>query len=604
MASSELICTFASLPRTTRGQSIVLGGDPKGENFLYCNGNNVYIKDINDPAKCDVYSEHAAPTTLAKYSPSRFYIASGDSSGKVRIWDTVNKEHILKNEYHVLGAAVKDVAWAPDSTKLAVVGDGREFYAKCITADSGNTVGDLSGHNKSVNSVAYRPTRPFRLVTASEDMRTQFYEGPPFKYKEQHMEHTNFVNCVRYHPQGDVYITGGADGKALIYDGKTSEYLDSLGGEKAHQGGIYSLDFSPDGSEVLTVSGDKTAKIWNLQSKQQVVEFTLGKDINDMQVGCLWQGKNIISVSLSGYINFLDRENPSSPKRIQKGHNKAITAMTLNEERTRCYTGASDGQIYGWDVKTGICEIINGNGHTNQVSDMTVAGDLLISIGMDDTVRFTSMSQNEYDSNACKLPSQPNAVAALPSGVAVITCINHLAVVDRGNLMFQQEVKFGPCCVDIHPGGTTVAFGAKGDVHIFELGGTSLKGVKRIEMPDDVTGVKFSPDGAYLVATTGSRRFTRLMNVANDYEEVYKTTKQTGRLFTVAWSPDSQHFATGSLDGSIVVWCLDPKFDKSVKLVIKDAHKKAYVQSLAWLSENVLVSASNDSCVKQWKVKL
>ena len=31
--------TFASLPRTERGQPIVLGNDPKGENLLYCHGN-------------------------------------------------------------------------------------------------------------------------------------------------------------------------------------------------------------------------------------------------------------------------------------------------------------------------------------------------------------------------------------------------------------------------------------------------------------------------------------------------------------------------------------------------------------------------------------
>jgi len=38
--------TFATLPRTTRGISIVLGGDPKGKNFLYTNGNSVVIRDI------------------------------------------------------------------------------------------------------------------------------------------------------------------------------------------------------------------------------------------------------------------------------------------------------------------------------------------------------------------------------------------------------------------------------------------------------------------------------------------------------------------------------------------------------------------------------
>lgn len=38
---------YASLPRTSRGQPIVLGGDPKGKNFLYCNGNSVIIRNID-----------------------------------------------------------------------------------------------------------------------------------------------------------------------------------------------------------------------------------------------------------------------------------------------------------------------------------------------------------------------------------------------------------------------------------------------------------------------------------------------------------------------------------------------------------------------------
>lgn len=41
---SEFI--YATLPRTQRGQPIVLGGDPKGINFLYANGNSVIIRNI------------------------------------------------------------------------------------------------------------------------------------------------------------------------------------------------------------------------------------------------------------------------------------------------------------------------------------------------------------------------------------------------------------------------------------------------------------------------------------------------------------------------------------------------------------------------------
>ena len=33
---------------------------------------------------------------------------------------------------------------------------------------------------------------------------------------------------------------------------------------------FFQVAFSPDGKEVLTVSGDKTAKIWNLASRQLV----------------------------------------------------------------------------------------------------------------------------------------------------------------------------------------------------------------------------------------------------------------------------------------------------------------------------------------------
>ena len=47
-------------------------------------------------------------------------------------------------------------------------------------------------------------------------------------------------------------------------------------------------------------------------------EFVMGKDVQDMQLGCLWSRDNIMTVSLSGYINYLDRNNPSQPWKILK----------------------------------------------------------------------------------------------------------------------------------------------------------------------------------------------------------------------------------------------------------------------------------------------
>ena len=38
--------TYATLPNTVRGMPIVLGADPKGKNFLYTNGKDVVIRDV------------------------------------------------------------------------------------------------------------------------------------------------------------------------------------------------------------------------------------------------------------------------------------------------------------------------------------------------------------------------------------------------------------------------------------------------------------------------------------------------------------------------------------------------------------------------------
>ena len=107
--------TFATLPRTERGKPLVLSADPKGKNFLYANGNSVIIRDLAKPEIADVYTEHSCPVIVAKYSPSGFYIASADQSGKIRIWDTVNIEHILKNEYQPISGPIYDLSWSADS---------------------------------------------------------------------------------------------------------------------------------------------------------------------------------------------------------------------------------------------------------------------------------------------------------------------------------------------------------------------------------------------------------------------------------------------------------------------------------------------------------
>ncbi|XP_075714239.1 WD repeat-containing protein 1 [Rhinoderma darwinii] len=603
--SYEIKNVFASLPQMERGVAKVLGGDPKGNNFVYTNGKCVIIRNIENPAIADVYTEHAHQVVVAKYAPSGFYIASGDITGKLRIWDTTQKEHLLKYEYQPFVGKIKDIAWTEDSKRIAAVGEGREMFGAVFLWDTGSSVGEITGHNKVINSVDIKQTRPYRLVTGSDDNCSAFFEGPPFKFKFTISDHSRFVNCVRFTPDGNRFATASADGQIFLYDGKTAEKICSLGNEKAHDGGIYAISWSADGTQLLSASGDKTAKIWDVAANSAVTTFGLGTDTLDQQLGCLWQKDYLLSVSLSGYINYLDKNNPNRPIRVVKGHSKSIQCMTVhkNDGRSTIYTGSHDGHINYLDAETGENDTFSGKGHTNQVSSMAIdRSNQLVTCSMDDTVRFTNVTDQAYSpQNAVKLDVQPKSIAVGTGGYAVTVCIGQIVLLkDKKKVSVIDSLEYEPETVAIHPDSGEVAVGgADGNIHLYSIQGNSLKDEgKSLLVKAAVTSLAYSNDGAFLAATDVNRGVT-VFTVADGYAEKDRFYGHHAKVVCVAWSPDNEHFATGGMDMMVFVWTLS---DSDTRLKMPDTHRLHHVSGLAWLDEHTLVTVSHDSCVKQWTV--
>lgn len=65
-------------------------------------------------------------------------------------------------------------------------------------------------------------------------------------------DHSNFVNCVRYSPDGSKFITVSSDKSGILYDGKTAEKIGELSIEDGHKGTVYAVSWSPDGKQVST----------------------------------------------------------------------------------------------------------------------------------------------------------------------------------------------------------------------------------------------------------------------------------------------------------------------------------------------------------------
>lgn len=601
----ELKHVFASLPQMERGIAKVIGGDPKGNNFLYTNGKCVIIRNIDNPAIADIYTEHAHQVTVAKYAPSGFYIASGDITGKIRIWDTTQKEHLLKNEYTPFSGRIKDIAWTEDSKRIAVVGEGREKFGAVFLADTGSSVGEVSGHSKIINSVDIKPTRPYRLATASDDACASFFEGPPFKFRFTLRDHVQFVNCTRFSPDGKFFATAGADGQIFLYDGKEGQKISSVGGEKAHKGGIYALSWSPDSSQLISASGDKTIKLWDVGAGTAVTTFNMGTDVTDQQLGCLWQKDHLLGISLSGFINYLDKNNPDRPIRTIKGHSKSIQCVTVhkNKGRTYIYSGSHDGHINYWDAETGENDCFSGKGHSNQVSKM-VANDAnqLVSCSMDDTVRFNSIDKNEYSaSDVVKMDFQPKSVSAA-GDVSLAVCIGQIVLLkDKKKVFTMDDLGYEPEVGVIHPGGTTAAVGgADGKIRLYSIQGNTLKEEgETLDVHGAITDMAYSNDGAYLTAIDDKKVCTAFI-VADGYSKKSEFYGHHAKPVSLAWSPDNEHFATGGMDMMVYIWTIGDS-DKRIK--IPDAHRLHHVNGLAWADANTLVTTSHDGSVKQWTIR-
>ena len=56
-------------------------------------------------------------------------------------------------------------------------------FGHVMMVDTGTSVGEISGQSKPINSADFRPSRPFRIITGSEDNTIGVFEGPPFKFK-------------------------------------------------------------------------------------------------------------------------------------------------------------------------------------------------------------------------------------------------------------------------------------------------------------------------------------------------------------------------------------------------------------------------------------
>lgn len=596
---------LAAVPTTTRGQPTQLSADSKGQRLAYASGKSIFVRSIDNPAESKEYTGHTAATTVARFAPNGFKVASGDASGMLRIWEPESIES-TRGEYGIISGRLNDIAWDGDSQRVIAVGDGREQFGRCITADSGNSAGEIIGHSKSVNAVAMKSQRPFRATTVGDDGNVVFYHGAPYKFNEKTTLHTGFVLGAAYSPDGTAFVTVGADKKIQLYDGKTGQPTKEIG-QGEHTGSIFSVSWSQDSKKFATASADQTVKLWDVDSGSviQSWKFGDGVSVRDQQVGVvIVHGRSdglIITINLDGELIYLNEGKPE-PSRIVQGHYKSITGLTEGSDGkgTTVWSGSFDGRVCYWDINTGKATTVDGQQHTNKIARLVSAPGRTYSAGWDDKLRIVDESAKTFLGDAVQLSAQPTDASA-SNGLIYVATASGVSVFSNDKLLKENSLDY--TATSIAASGSIVAIGGNQNaVTIYKSGSSgSLEKVKEISNPTgSISALSFSKDGSHLAAGN---------SVGKIY--VYKTdswelaadrwSAHTARVTSIAWHDSGKYAASGSLDTNIFVWCLEKSL-QGKRIKAANAHKDG-VNGVCWVAGGKVASGGGDAAVKIWNVQ-
>ena len=366
------------------------------------------------------------------------------------------------------------------------------------------------------------------------------------------------------------------------------------------------MSWARDSKKFVTSSADQTVKIWDAEAGKVVQSWRLGEEgkvsIPDHQVGVVWPaGRSdglIISLGLSGDLNYLEEGNPKTLRTVQ-GHQKNVTTITTDKEHSvnpTFFTGSSDGRICAYDG-TGDGETIDGDAHKNYVSGLTTSNaGRIYSVGWDDTLRSIDVSARTFTGSSNKTDGQPRGVALTSSNIVIATHKGLSLLSQKDNSVIKHvPTSYAPTV--LAAGKTHIAVGGDdSQQHMYDI---DLNHYKSIPHTSQVTTFAFSPaSNLYLAVGFASGKI--IVYEPNNPEPVTtRWSAHTGRVMSIDWDAKGERAVSGGLDTNIFVWSVKKP---GQRISVSQAHKEG-VNGVRWAGENEVVSVGGDAAVKKWRVE-
>jgi WD40 repeat protein len=401
----------------------------------------------------------------------------------------------------------------------------------------------ILGHEGDVNDAAWSPDGE-RIATSSPKQVIVWDASMPRVYERyRYKDPDNLVRpeltlsppaglftAVAFGPDSRI-ASGMSDGSTIVWElsARGAEPILSLVG---HDAAVDMVDFSPDGTRLVTSSDDGEVKVWDVTPTGGGHEWLTVPGAGGLAYSP--DGARLAVGSEDGDVHVYDATN-GKEMLVLKGHQGRVNAIAFDPSGSTLATaGFVDGKARVWDATSG-----------------------------DELAKVDQARSQRYAGGRCPLYrtslEQVFDVAFSPDGAVLATggwggpsstLVWDPATGERFSLLFEdpEQDPWGRS-VDFSPDGRLVAGEGSDDVFVWSVEGAGL--VARMRAPQ-VTALSFSPDGRRLA--TGSLDGGLTVWEARTGRQLDALTGNLGQVMDLAFAPDGASLATSSSDGTLRLW--------------------------------------------------